>query len=377
MHNENEDVPEGQIAICLLATLTNVPVVAIVLRALPAVHLYICKPRCCLVCGNNNCRVIAAPLAAVALVIEIIVFVPFLSSLRAYIYIRIHAFATWKRSCKNKDLSCTYSYTFAMEHPHVGTTSGTASGAACRYKDYYDWQQIMSQKVIIPKDDENGTGHWKWVAGLDISTCKTDECRGVGALVVQELPSFRVVYEDYESVTFDSHNPDHTYVPGMLGRREVPVYLKLLSRLQERDCILLEQTVFLMDGGGRLHPRRFGSACQLAIEWSALSQRCIRTVGVAKNYLNVGDHTYICERVADDGMADIYTHTENPDEEEVLGRKVCFAANSKKPIYISVGNGISLNAACELVRRCCLYRVPEPIRQADLRSRVKVRENKQ
>ncbi|GLC67237.1 hypothetical protein PLESTF_000532100 [Pleodorina starrii] len=40
-----------------------------------------------------------------------------------------------------------------------------------------------------------------------------------------------------------------------------------------------------------------------------------------------------------------------------------------KPLFISVGHRLSLETAVELVRRCCVHRVPEPIRQADLRSR--------
>lgn len=44
--------------------------------------------------------------------------------------------------------------------------------------------------------------------------------------------------------------------------------------------------------------------------------------------------------------------------------------DSKNPIIISVGHRIALNTAVEVVRGCITkYRIPEPIRQADLRSR--------
>ena len=43
------------------------------------------------------------------------------------------------------------------------------------------------------------------------------------------------------------------------------------------------------------------------------------------------------------------------------------------PVYVSVGHRISLASAGQLVRRCSRYRVPEPIRQADLRSRDLIR----
>jgi hypothetical protein len=36
---------------------------------------------------------------------------------------------------------------------------------------------------------------------------------------------------------------------------------------------------------------------------------------------------------------------------------------------VSQGHRISLETAASLVHRCCIYRIPEPIRQADQRSR--------
>lgn len=45
------------------------------------------------------------------------------------------------------------------------------------------------------------------------------------------------------------------------------------------------------------------------------------------------------------------------------------------PIYVSVGNFISLPTAVAVVTTCCIYKIPEPIRQADLLSRDYIREN--
>ena len=43
--------------------------------------------------------------------------------------------------------------------------------------------------------------------------------------------------------------------------------------------------------------------------------------------------------------------------------------SSFKPVVVSVGHGLCLRSAIELVRRCTRHRVPEPVRQADLQSR--------
>lgn len=37
--------------------------------------------------------------------------------------------------------------------------------------------------------------------------------------------------------------------------------------------------------------------------------------------------------------------------------------NSSKPLYVSVGHRVSLDTAVRLVRACCRFRIPEPIRQ--------------
>jgi deoxyinosine 3'endonuclease (endonuclease V) len=40
-----------------------------------------------------------------------------------------------------------------------------------------------------------------------------------------------------------------------------------------------------------------------------------------------------------------------------------------KPVLVSVGHAICLQSAVQLAWRCCVHRVPEPVRQADMRSR--------
>ena len=52
------------------------------------------------------------------------------------------------------------------------------------------------------------------------------------------------------------------------------------------------------------------------------------------------------------------------DRGEVVG-KVVRTRERVSPVYVSVGNGIDLGSAVELVLACCTkYRLPEPIRQA-------------
>lgn len=49
------------------------------------------------------------------------------------------------------------------------------------------------------------------------------------------------------------------------------------------------------------------------------------------------------------------------------------APNTHNPIFVSTGHRVSLDTAVALVIAMSKHRVPEPIRQADLRSRARLR----
>lgn len=46
---------------------------------------------------------------------------------------------------------------------------------------------------------------------------------------------------------------------------------------------------------------------------------------------------------------------------------------SNEPLFISVGHKISLETAVQCIEQTCHFRIPEPIRQADIRSRQKIK----
>ena len=54
---------------------------------------------------------------------------------------------------------------------------------------------------------------------------------------------------------------------------------------------------------------------------------------------------------------------------EVWGAALCGTASVENPVYVSVGHMTSLDTSVAIAQACSRYRIPEPIRQADLRSR--------
>ncbi|KAM9317007.1 endonuclease V [Gastrophryne carolinensis] len=197
------------------------------------------------------------------------------------------------------------------------------------------------------------------VGGVDLSYIKGDDTCACASLVILSYPALEVVYEDCHMVTLDA-----PYVAGFLAFREAPSLMDAVKKLQEKHSDLMPQ-VLLVDGNGILHHRGFGVACHLGILTD------LPTIGVAKNLLQV------------DGLENNEAHKEQAKQLQnggdffhllgssgnILGAALKSCTKSSKPIYVSVGHKISLEAAVRLVHSCCKYRVPEPTRQADIRSR--------
>ncbi|KAK2192786.1 hypothetical protein NP493_23g07039 [Ridgeia piscesae] len=128
--------------------------------------------------------------------------------------------------------------------------------------------------------------------------------------------------------------------------------------------------VVLVDGNGVLHPRYFGLACHLGVKQG------IPTVGVAKNLFQI------------DGLERNEAHQAQIEDLQragdtfylygasgrTLGMALKTCEKATKPVYVSVGHQVSLDTAVWIATTCSLYRVPEPVRQADLRSREFVRD---
>ncbi|XP_056361668.1 endonuclease V isoform X3 [Oenanthe melanoleuca] len=201
------------------------------------------------------------------------------------------------------------------------------------------------------------------VGGVDLSYVKGDESRACASLVVLSFPALEVLYQDCRMVAVTA-----PYVAGFLAFREVPVLLQAVQRLQQEEPQLQPQ-VLLVDGNGLLHPRGFGTACHLGVLTD------LPCIGVAKNLLHVDGlvrdelHREQVRSLQRSGETFPLTGTSG----KVLGMVLRSCSSSSRPLYVSVGHRVSLGTAVRLVRACCRFRIPEPIRQADIRSREYLR----
>jgi deoxyribonuclease V len=206
---------------------------------------------------------------------------------------------------------------------------------------------IRLQAWLAAKVVPHGTSRRKprIVVGLDCSIGRDGHVHG--AAVACAAPDWHVV-----EVVTASAPAGMPYIPGLLSFREAPILLEALRKLRSSPDLLL------VDGHGIAHPRGLGIAAHVGLHVD------VPTIGVAKSLL-AGEHPPAGKRYGDWRPLTIKR------------RRVGVVLTSKKgcaPIYVSIGNRIGLLPAARAVLACTTkYRLPEPIRQADLASRAAAR----
>lgn len=173
------------------------------------------------------------------------------------------------------------------------------------------------------------------VAGVDMSV-RGDQVRA--AVVVLDADDLHVV----DRATWEGP-VQFPYVPGLLSFREVPAVLAALEQVERFPDLILT------DSQGRAHPRRLGLASHLGVLLD------LPTVGVAKSRLTGR---------ADDPPAAQGSFTPLMDRGEQVG-VVLRTREAVRPVYVSVGNRITLDESVAWVLRLTTrYRLPEPTRLA-------------
>lgn len=188
-----------------------------------------------------------------------------------------------------------------------------------------------------------------FVAGADASYTKgSDVIHAV--VVVLRYPDLTVV--ERVSVSVVTGFP---YIPGLLAFREGPALIEAFRRVRS------EPDVIFFDGHGIAHPRGIGIASHMGLLLDRPS------IGVAKSLLTGS--------AAKPGFM---RGSMTPILRD--GETIGMAVRTKewaKPVYVSVGHRISLEAAVDLVLATARgYRLPEPTRQAHLLSNAVRKESR-
>ncbi|MCK4432978.1 MAG: endonuclease V [Methanomicrobia archaeon] len=179
-----------------------------------------------------------------------------------------------------------------------------------------DLKELRKFQVKIAKNIKPQYGETGEIYGADVAY-KGD--KAVGALVSKTSESYEI-----KEVNFP-------YIPTYFAFRELPILWHLIKNCD--DCIIF-------DGNGVLHPCKAGLATMAGVMLEK------QTIGAAKSLL--------CGEIKGD-----YVY----QNKEIIGKIV---KSSKNPIYVSIGNNITLEQASEIVLNDCIYRVPEVLRKAHI-----------
>jgi deoxyribonuclease V len=210
---------------------------------------------------------------------------------------------------------------------------------------WHGWRVSPSQaleiqlKLASQVSKTNELANPRFIAGVDISV---DRKRGMGrgAVVVLSYPGLEIA-----EVQTVEDSIDFPYVPGLLSFREAPITLAACERLS------ITPDLILVDGQGIAHPRRLGLASHLGLFLDT------PTIGCAKSRL-CGSHSELGQEAG--------SYAELSDNGEVIGVALRTKAGVK-PVYVSIGHRVDLEAAIYWVTQCCRgYRLPEPTRLAHL-----------
>jgi deoxyribonuclease V len=212
-----------------------------------------------------------------------------------------------------------------------------------RVAELHPWRVSVRQAMAIQESLRERVrlqplaGPARLVAGADVAYSRATH-RMHAAVVVVGLPDFCVL--ETRTVSLMARFP---YIPGLFSFREVPPLLAAFRALRTTPDL------FLFDGQGLAHPRRFGLACHAGLLLG------VPSVGCAKSLL-VGEHGPLAAERG--SRADL-----------VFGGRVVGAAvrtrDHTSPVYVSPGHVIDLDSAVEIVLSATpRFRIPEPLRLA-------------
>ena len=193
-------------------------------------------------------------------------------------------------------------------------------------------EQLALAKKISLKDSKKLPNY---VLGLDASY---NGIRSYGAGVLFDIKKNEPVktYHAEMKVNFP-------YVPSYLGFREIPIYKKIISQVDE-------SAILMIDGNGILHPYGFGIASHLGIEMGMPS------IGIAKSKL--------CGELSAEPQKVGKSQPIMLDKKEI-GHALKTSARAK-PIFVSPGHKISMASALKITIKTAKLKLPEPTRLAHM-----------
>lgn len=257
-------------------------------------------------------------------------------------------------------------------------------------------EQILINKIYTGAN-LNNLNQIDLIGGIDISYPKNEQNNPTICYSIFSRSEDKIIISEAELVSKENNEnqsahtetalePEIPYIAGFLGHKEANIMTPFIKKIHQKFPNKIPQ-IILVDGNGILHSRRFGSACHIH---KILN---IPTIGVGKNLLHVENITpkpkdiNYKEKISKEllNFGDYFVYSEmQPSNREIVAvlrstqRESKYAIkndNSCRPIFVSIGGGVeNLKLAVEIVLSCSKFKIPEPIRDADLKGRQLLRD---
>lgn len=212
-------------------------------------------------------------------------------------------------------------------------------------QDLENKQLEFSKNIIIEKLKNKP----RRICGVDIAYWEYEGKEfGVCSAIVYDVVDRKIVEKVSRLSTIS-----FPYISGFLGFRECELELNTINCLKSKIDLLM------VDGNGVLHPRKAGEAVQLGVELE------IPTIGVAKSYLKIDGMEYNNLGTSRGSYVDLRI------KDETVGKALRTMDNTK-PVFVSIGNKITLDEATEIVLELCDSKshIPIPTRIADIETHL-------
>lgn len=219
--------------------------------------------------------------------------------------------------------------------------------------DFLEIQNNLKNKISC--NDNFNISALNTVAGVDLAYWNdSDKEYAVCCIVVIDIKTHNIIEKKQYSGEINV-----PYLPGFLAFRELPLVLKTVESLENIPDI------YMFDGNGYLHPRHMGIASHASFYLNK------PTIGVAKTYFRINNTDYSEPQEKAGSYTDIVI------DNETYGR-VLRTHDNVKPVFLSVGNNISLDTATKLTLNLVdkESHIPIPTRLADLETHIARREIK-
>ncbi len=199
-----------------------------------------------------------------------------------------------------------------------------------------DLQKRMANEVVIGPLSIKP----KILGGFDLSYPRKD--LAIAVCIVMSYPDLELL--EMKWIKYEINVP---YIPGLLSFREGPAIEEVYKQIKREPDLLF------FDGQGIAHPRGLGLASYMAIKLGKPS------IGVAKSHL-FGSYEM------PEGKAGKFKYIYNDDDDKVIGA-VLRTKDGIKPLFVSPGGSVDVWDCIKYTLKTCRgYRLPEPIRLADM-----------